>query len=105
MSSGQGSIANKQNGGYGVYRGTKAALNNSCGASPPATATTRGRFWSRPGLVANRHGGSEARLNIQDSIPNLVNTIEARAGEPGLQYLDISAGRSHGEDRVVGPAS
>jgi hypothetical protein len=33
-------------------------------------------------------GGPNARLGIEDSIPNLVKTIEAQAGKAGLQYLD-----------------
>jgi hypothetical protein len=33
-------------------------------------------------------GGPQARLSIADSIPNLVTTIEAQRGKPGLQYLD-----------------
>jgi hypothetical protein len=33
-------------------------------------------------------GGPQASLGIGDSIPNLVRTIEAQHGKPGLQYLD-----------------
>jgi hypothetical protein len=32
--------------------------------------------------------GPQARLSIEDSIPNLANTLEAQAGKAGLQYLD-----------------
>lgn len=33
-------------------------------------------------------GGPGASLSIDESIPNLVNTIEAHRGNAGLQYLD-----------------
>ncbi len=33
-------------------------------------------------------GGSEAPLTIADSVPNLINTLLAARGAPGLQYLD-----------------
>jgi hypothetical protein len=41
-----------------------------------------------PGWVRTDMGGPEARLGIDESIPNLVATIEAQAGKGGLQYLD-----------------
>jgi short-subunit dehydrogenase len=63
MSSGQGSVANNENGNYEVYRGSKAALN----------------MFMR---------SFAARLSIDESIPNLVGTIDAYAGRAGLHYLD-----------------
>ncbi|MBB2930437.1 hypothetical protein FHX59_004900 [Paraburkholderia silvatlantica] len=33
-------------------------------------------------------GGPHARLGIEDSMPNLVNTIDAHAGRAGLHYVD-----------------
>jgi hypothetical protein len=41
-----------------------------------------------PGWVRTDMGGPNARLSIQDSIPNLVDTIDAQQGKGGLQYLD-----------------
>ena len=41
-----------------------------------------------PGWVRTDMGGPEARLSIEESIPNLANTIDAQAGKTGLQYLD-----------------
>jgi hypothetical protein len=41
-----------------------------------------------PGWVRTELGGSEGRLSIDESIPNLLNTIEAYAGRSGLHYLD-----------------
>ncbi len=33
-------------------------------------------------------GGPDARLGIEESIPGVVTTIEAKMSKPGLQYLD-----------------
>jgi hypothetical protein len=33
-------------------------------------------------------GGPQARLSIEESIPNLANTLDMQAGRGGLQYLD-----------------
>jgi len=41
-----------------------------------------------PGWVRTDMGGPKARLSIEESIPNLANTIDAQAGKAGLQYLD-----------------
>ena len=41
-----------------------------------------------PGWVRTDLGGPNARLSVQDSIPNLVKVIEAQRGKSGLQYLD-----------------
>jgi hypothetical protein len=41
-----------------------------------------------PGWVRTDLGGPQALLTIDESIPNVVNTIEAQQGQAGLQYLD-----------------
>jgi NAD(P)-dependent dehydrogenase (short-subunit alcohol dehydrogenase family) len=56
MSSGQGSVANNDKGGFEIYRASKSALNQP--------------------------------LTIGQSIPGVVDTIQAQAGKGGLQYLD-----------------
>jgi len=33
-------------------------------------------------------GGPQARLSVEESIPNLANTMDAQARTAGLQYLD-----------------
>jgi len=47
-----------------------------------------------PGWVRTDLGGPQALLTIDESIPNVVNTIEAQQGQAGLQYLDYLVKRS-----------
>ena len=89
MSSGQGSIANNENGNHEVYRGSKAALNMFMRSFAARHADDpRTLLLMAPGWVRTDMGGPQARLSIDESIPNLVNTIDAQAGKAGLQYLD-----------------
>ena len=89
MSSGQGSLTNNTNGKFEVYRGSKAALNMFMRSFAARHANdTRTLLLMAPGWVRTDLGGPEARLSIEESIPNLLNTMEAHAGRPGLHYLD-----------------
>ena len=89
MSSGRGSIANNENGQEEVYRGSKAALNMFMRSFAARHADdSRTLLLMAPGWVRTEIGGPQARLSIEESIPNLANTIDAQAGKAGLQYLD-----------------
>jgi NAD(P)-dependent dehydrogenase (short-subunit alcohol dehydrogenase family) len=89
MSSGQGSVTNNVNGNYEVYRGSKAALNMFMRSFAARHADDpRTLLLMAPGWVRTDMGGPEARLSIEESIPNLLNTIEAYEGRSGLHYLD-----------------
>jgi NAD(P)-dependent dehydrogenase (short-subunit alcohol dehydrogenase family) len=88
MSSGQGSITNNINGNYEVYRGSKAALNMFMRSFAARNPDERTLLLMAPGWVQTDMGGPEARLTIDESIPNLLNTMEAYAGRTGLHYLD-----------------
>jgi NAD(P)-dependent dehydrogenase (short-subunit alcohol dehydrogenase family) len=89
MSSGQGSVANNDKGGFEVYRASKSALNQlmrsyaARHADDPHTL-----LLMAPGWVQTDLGGPGARLTIGQSIPGVVDTIEAQAGRGGLQFLD-----------------
>lgn len=89
MSSGQGSVSNNTHGMREVYRGSKAALNTFMRSfAARHSADRHPMVLMAPGWVRTDMGGSEAPLTIQDSIPNVVDTLLAMHGKPGLQYLD-----------------
>ncbi len=89
MSSGQGSVANNNKGGFEIYRASKSALNQlmrsfaARHAGDPHTL-----LLIAPGWVQTDLGGPGAPLTIDQSIPGVADTIEAQAGQGGLQYLD-----------------
>jgi NAD(P)-dependent dehydrogenase (short-subunit alcohol dehydrogenase family) len=89
MSSGLGSVADNERGGWEVYRASKAALNTlmrSFAASHKGDG--RSLFVLAPGWVRTDMGGPDALLSIEESIPRLVDTIQQHAATPGLQYLN-----------------
>ena len=89
MSSGQGSVSNNTNGKREVYRGSKAALNTFMRSfAARHEADGHPMVLMAPGWVRTEMGGADARLTIEESIPNLVTTLLAAQGSPGLRYLD-----------------
>ncbi|HVV23720.1 MAG TPA: SDR family NAD(P)-dependent oxidoreductase [Pseudonocardiaceae bacterium] len=89
MSSRQGSITLNTGAGYEVYRASKSALNQlmRCFAARHAD-DPRTLLLISPGWVRTELGGPGAPLAIEDSIPGVVDTITAHAGEGGLRFLD-----------------
>jgi NAD(P)-dependent dehydrogenase (short-subunit alcohol dehydrogenase family) len=89
MSSGQGSIANNERGGFEIYRASKSALNQLTRSyAARQAAINRTLLLMAPGWVKTDLGGPDARLTIGESIPNLVTTVDAQRGRTGLHYLD-----------------
>lgn len=92
MSSGQGSITNNRTALREVYRGSKAALNMFMRsfAVRQSEAGHDGRAFvlMAPGWVRTELGGPDARLTIEESVPNLVNVLLEKRERPGLEYLD-----------------
>lgn len=93
MSSGQGSIANNEKGGHEVYRGSKAALNQYMRSYAARHAETRRALvLMAPGWIRTDLGGDKAPLDVEDAIPELVDTLLAQRGTAGLRFID-----RHGE--------
>jgi NAD(P)-dependent dehydrogenase (short-subunit alcohol dehydrogenase family) len=89
MSSGQGSVANNESGGYEVYRASKAALNTLMRSYAARHASERRTLLLlAPGWIRTDMGGPSAPSGIEESVPVLVATIEAQRGKGGLHYVD-----------------
>ncbi|MEU8960988.1 SDR family NAD(P)-dependent oxidoreductase [Streptomyces sp. NPDC048491] len=89
MSSEQGSVSRNTEGGYELYKASKAALNQLM----RSYATRHGddghtKLLIDPGHNRTRLGGPDAPLDPRESVPAVVDVLEARAGSPGLRFLD-----------------
>jgi len=93
MSSGQGSIANNTRGGFEVYRGSKAALNQYMRSYAARHADDpRAMVLMAPGWIRTKLGGPNATFSVEETIPQVVDTLLAQQGMPGLRFID-----RHGE--------
>lgn len=89
MSSGQGSVANNDKGGFEVYRASKSALNQLMRSFAARHADDpRTLLLMAPGWVKTDLGGPAARLTTDQSIPGVVDTIESQRARGGLRFLD-----------------
>lgn len=89
MSSGQGSVANNERGGFEVYRASKSALNQLMRSyAARHRDDNRTLLLLAPGWVKTDLGGPGARLTVEESIPSLVTTVDGQRHRPGLRYLD-----------------
>ena len=78
MSSGQGSVANNERGGFEIYRASKSALNQLMRSyAARHRDDSRTLLLTAPGWVKTDLGGPGARLTIGESVPGLVTTIDA----------------------------
>jgi NAD(P)-dependent dehydrogenase (short-subunit alcohol dehydrogenase family) len=89
MSSGQGSVADNEKGGFEVYHASKAALNTLMRSYAARHAQDpRSLLLIAPGWIRTEMGGPEGRYSVEEAIPRVVDTINAQANKSGLQYLD-----------------
>jgi NAD(P)-dependent dehydrogenase (short-subunit alcohol dehydrogenase family) len=88
MTSELGSIENA-NGFWQLYSSSKAALNMLMkGYAAKNSDDRHALLLVAPGWVRTDMGGSDALLSIEESIPMVVDMIEANRGRPGLRYVD-----------------
>ncbi|KMO19337.1 MULTISPECIES: SDR family NAD(P)-dependent oxidoreductase [Methylobacterium] len=88
MTSELGSIANAT-GGWQLYSSSKAALNMLMkGYAAKHADDGHAVLLVAPGWVRTEMGGSDALLSIEESIPRVVDMIEANRGRAGLRYVD-----------------
>ncbi|MCU1648737.1 MAG: 3-oxoacyl-ACP reductase [Nocardia sp.] len=93
MSSEQGSISQNTEDGYELYKASKAALNQLMRSYATRHANDgHTKLLIDPGHNQTQLGGPDAPLTPNESIPAVVDVLEAQAGAPGLQFLD-----RHGE--------
>ncbi|HEX7674859.1 MAG TPA: SDR family NAD(P)-dependent oxidoreductase [Bdellovibrio sp.] len=83
MSSGQGSVADNETGGFEVYRASKAALNTLMRSFAARRAQDRSLVLMAPGWIKTDMGGPEAKFTVEETIPNIVDTIIAQEGKKG----------------------
>ncbi|GGE16340.1 short-chain dehydrogenase [Aureimonas endophytica] len=88
MTSELGSIANAS-GGWQLYSSSKAALNMLMkGYAAKNADDGHTLLLVAPGWVRTEMGGGDATLSVEESIPLVVDMIEANRGRPGLRYVD-----------------
>jgi NAD(P)-dependent dehydrogenase (short-subunit alcohol dehydrogenase family) len=88
MSSGQGSVADNENGGFEVYRASKAALNTLMRSFAARRAKDCALLLLAPGWIKTDLGGPHATFTMEEVIGDIVDTITAQEGKRGLRYLD-----------------
>ncbi|TDV09522.1 SDR family NAD(P)-dependent oxidoreductase [Paraburkholderia caballeronis] len=89
MSSELGSVADNVDGGWEVYRASKAALNSLMRSVVARRAgDTRTWYVIAPGWVRTAMGTDAAPLDIDTSIAGVVRAIDARRGTRGLVFVN-----------------
>ncbi len=88
MSSGLGSVARNESGGWEVYRASKAALNTLMRSFAVRRGDGRSCVIMAPGWVRTDMGGPQATLDVETSVKGMADTLAARAGHAGARYLD-----------------
>jgi NAD(P)-dependent dehydrogenase (short-subunit alcohol dehydrogenase family) len=89
MSSGLGSVADNNDGGFEIYRASKAALNMLMrGFTARHAKDPRTLLLIAPGWVRTDMGGPHADLSVEESTQGVVDTISRQSGKVGLHFLD-----------------
>jgi NAD(P)-dependent dehydrogenase (short-subunit alcohol dehydrogenase family) len=89
MSSELASIADNTDGGWELYRASKASLNTLMRCLVARRASdTRTFYVIAPGWVRTDLGGEDAPLDIETSVRGVLRAMRARAGSRGLVFVD-----------------
>lgn len=88
MSSGLGSVADNERGGFEVYRASKAALNTLMRSYATRKGTVHALLLLAPGWIRTDMGGADASFSIEETIGDIVDVITGQEGVTGLRYLD-----------------
>lgn len=89
MSSELGSVAENVDGGWEIYRGSKAALNTLLRSFVARRRADARTFYAvAPGWVRTEMGGDAAPLDIDTSIPGVADALDARKGTRGLVFVN-----------------
>jgi NAD(P)-dependent dehydrogenase (short-subunit alcohol dehydrogenase family) len=90
MSSELGSITDNTDGGWEVYRASKASLNMLMRCLAARRATDSRTFYViAPGWVQTDMGGADAPLDIDTSVRGVLNAMRARVGTRGVVFVDF----------------
>jgi NAD(P)-dependent dehydrogenase (short-subunit alcohol dehydrogenase family) len=90
MSSELGSITENTDGGWEVYRASKASLNTLMRCLVARRATDSRTFYLiAPGWVKTDMGGAGAPLDIDTSVRGVLNAMRARVGTRGAVFVDF----------------
>lgn len=88
MSSALGSVSLDPPLGYEVYSASKAALNRLMRSYAVRAGGERTLLAMMPGWVRTDMGGLDAPVDVPTSAEGLADTLAARAGQPGLAFVD-----------------
>jgi NAD(P)-dependent dehydrogenase (short-subunit alcohol dehydrogenase family) len=88
MSSGLGSVAMNNRGGWECYRASKAALNTMLRSFSVRRGDGRTILAVAPGWVRTDMGGPNATLDIGTSAQGMMKAIAARRGKPGPAFIE-----------------
>ncbi len=88
MSSGLGSVANNDRGGWEVYRASKAGLNTLLRSYAVRAGGGRTLLAIAPGWVRTDMGGAGADLDVPTSVRGIADTIAAREGSGGVAFVN-----------------
>jgi len=89
MSSGLGSVADNDGGGWEIYRASKAALNTlTKSVASRRAGHTQTFLVVSPGWVRTDMGGPSATLDVATSVRGIADVVAARRGEGGVAFVD-----------------